>query len=53
MEYTADNINTPITLLPSLLKMLSMFQMSFCCDEEKFKENNVENIAIRFSNCGK
>ena len=29
MEYTACKIENEITLLPSLLKMSSMFQMSF------------------------
>ena len=31
--YTADNIDNGITLLPSLLKMFSMFQMRFRYDK--------------------
>ena len=29
MEYTTDKIDNEITLLPSLFKMFSMFQMRF------------------------
>ena len=53
MEYTADNIETKITLLPSLLKIFSMIQISFCYEKENVEENVMENIAIRCSNCGK
>ena len=41
MEYTEDNIETEIKLLPSLLKMFSMFQMSFWYEKENFEENVV------------
>ena len=34
MEYTTYKIDNEITLLPSLLKMFSMFQMSFWYDKE-------------------
>ena len=53
MDYTADNIENEITLLPLLLKMFSMFQIRFWYDKEHDDQNNVENIAIIFINCGK
>ena len=53
MEYTVDKIENEITLLPSLLKMFSMFQVHFWYDKEQDDQNNVENLAIRCSTCGK
>ena len=38
-------------MLP-FLKIFVMFKMRLCYDKETFKENAVENIAIRCSNCG-
>ena len=37
MEYTADNIDTQITLSPSLLKINSMPKIRFCCDKENIE----------------
>ena len=53
MDCTADKIYNDITLLPSLLIKISMFQMRFWYDNEHDDQNNVENIAIRCINCGK
>ena len=48
-----DNIETQITLSPSLLKMFPMLQMRFWYDKENLEENVVKNIAIRCISCGK
>ena len=53
MDYTTDKIDNEITLLPSLLKMFSMFKMSFWYDNKPDDKNDVKVIAIRCSNCGK
>ena len=53
MEYTAEKIENEITILPSLLKMFSMFQMSFWYDNEPDDKNDMKIIAIRCINCGK
>ena len=53
MEHTAYNIDTQITMLPSLLKFFEMFKMCLWYDDENFEENGVDNIVIRCSNCGK
>ena len=46
-------MDNEITLLPSLFKMFSMFQMRFWYDKEPDYQNDVKIIAIRCSNCGK
>ena len=51
MDYTVHKIYNEITMLLSLLKQISMFQMLFCYDDEYDDQNNVENVAIRCSNC--
>ena len=53
MEHNTYNIGTHITLLPSLLKVFSMFKMRLWYDNEIFEENVVDNIGIRWSNSGK
>ena len=53
MDYTSDNTENEITLLPSLLKMFLIFQMHFWYDKEHDYQNNMETIAIRCSNRGK
>ena len=50
MEYTADKIEDEITLLPSLLKIFSMFQTRFWYDNGHDDQNNAENIDISCSN---
>ena len=52
IEYTSENIDTEITLLSLLLRMFSMFQMCFWYNKENV-ELFVENLAIRYINCGK
>ena len=47
MEYTSDKIDNEITLLPYLLKMFSMFQMSFWYDNEPDDQNYVKIISIK------
>ena len=42
MEYTSDQLYNEITLLPLLLKIISMFQMRFWYDNEHDDQNNVE-----------
>ena len=46
MEYTADKIEKKITLLLSLLRLFSTFQMYFWYDNEHDDQNNVEIIYI-------
>ena len=46
MEYTVYNIYNEIALLPSLLKMCSMFQMRFRYDKESDDKNDMKIIAI-------
>ena len=53
MEYNANNIENNITVLPSLLKMFSMFQMRFWYDKEPDDKNDLKIISIRCSNCVK
>ena len=53
MDYTADIIENEIVLLPSLLKMFSMFHISCWYIKGHYDKNKVENIAIRCSNCEK
>ena len=53
MEYTTDNIDNEIILLPSLLKIFTIFQIHCWYDKVHDDQNNVEKIAIRCSNCGK
>ena len=52
-EHNADNIETKTQLLPLLLKVFTIFNMCLCYDNEFFKENMVNNIGIRCSNCGR
>ena len=52
MDYTEYNIETEITLLPSVLKMFQMSQLCFWYDTENVEYCIVETIAIRCSNCG-
>ena len=49
----ADKIENEIKLLPSLLKIFSMFQMRFWYNKGHDDHNDVKIIAIRFINCGK
>ena len=42
IEYTANNIYNYITPLPSLMKIVSMFQMRFWYNKEHDDQNNVE-----------
>ena len=51
MEYTAENIETEITLLPSLLKLISMFQLGLCY--KNVDKKIVENVAISCSKYGR
>ena len=53
MEYTSYKIDNEIALLTSLLNMFLMYQMRFWYDKEQDDQNNVENLAIRCSTCGK
>ena len=53
MEYTAYRIENEITLLPSLLKMFSMFQIRFWYNKGHDDQNRVKSIAIRCIYCGK
>ena len=53
MEHNSDNIETQIKLLPSLLKVLTMFKMRLWYDNENFEENVMNNIVIRCRNYGK
>ena len=53
MDYTAYKIEKNITLLPSLLKLFSMFQMSCWYNKGHDDQNKVENVVIRSSKCGK
>ena len=53
MEHTAYNIETQITLLPSLLKVFENFKMCMWYDNENFEENLVDDIGISCSNRGK
>ena len=53
MDYTIYKIETDITLLLSLLKMFSMLQLQFWYIKENVHEMFVENVAIRYINCGK
>ena len=53
MEYTSDRIYNYATLLPSLLKMFSMFQISFWYNKGHDDQNKVEHISIKRINCGK
>ena len=42
MKYTADRIENQITLLPSLLKIISMFQMRIWYDKEPSDQNDMK-----------
>ena len=53
MDYATDRIENEIIILPSLLKIFSMFQIRCWYKKGYDDENKVENIAIRCSNCGK
>ena len=53
MLHTEDNIETQITLLPPLLKVFALLKMQLWYDNEKIEENVVDNIGIRYRNCGK
>ena len=50
MEHTASNIDTFITLLPSLLKVFEMFQIRLLYYEHIEEEHVVEAIATEFRN---
>ena len=41
MKYTADKVENEITLLPLLLKILSLFQMRIWYDKEPDGQNDV------------
>ena len=51
VEYTMDRIENEITLLPSLLKMFSLFYICCWYNKGHDDQNKVEHIAIRCSNC--
>ena len=53
MEYTAYRLENEITMVPSLLKMLLMFQMRFWYDKEPDDQKYMKVIAIRCSNLEK
>ena len=53
MEHTENNIETQITLLRPLLKAFVISKMRLWHDDEKLKENVVDNIGIRCINLGK
>ena len=53
MEYTADDIDNDITLLPKLLKMFSMFQIRCWYNKVHNDKNKLENIDLRCDNCVK
>ena len=53
MKYTVDRIENEITLLPSLLKMFSMFQIICWYNKVHDDRNKVEHIYIRCISCGK
>ena len=53
MENNADNIETKIILVSSLLKVFSMFKMRLWYDNKNIDGNMVDNIVIRSSNCRK
>ena len=53
MKYTTYRIENDITLLPSMLKMCSIFQIPYKYDNERDDENDVKIITTRCSNCGK
>ena len=53
MKHNADNTGNNITLLPSLLKVLAMFDMPLWYDNENLEENVVCNIGIKCRNCEK
>ena len=42
MDYTTYSIENEITILPSLLKMFSMFQISYWYDKELDDQNDVK-----------
>ena len=46
MDYTTGKIENEITLLPSFLKMFSMYNMCFWYDNEHDDQNNVKIVAI-------
>ena len=52
MENTAYKIETQIRLLPFLLKVFAMFNMSLWYDNKNLEKNVVDNICIRCINCG-
>ena len=47
MEHNEDNIETQISILPSLLKVIAMFKMHLWYDDKILEENMVDNIGIR------
>ena len=53
MEYNANKIDNEKIILPSLMKMCSIFQMRFWYDKEYSDKNDVKTVAIRCSDCGK
>ena len=53
VEYTAEGTEDEITLLLSLLKIISMIQISCWYNKGHDDQNKVEHIAIRCINCGK
>ena len=53
MEFTADRIYNDKQVLPSLLKMFSMFKIKCWYNMGGSERNKAVKIAIRCGNCGK
>ena len=53
IEHTANILDPNKWLIPSLLKVFSMFQLSLFYDKHNQEENVVDAIAIRCINCNK
>ena len=48
MDHTESNIETDVSLLPSLLKVFAMFHMRLLYYEHNEEEHVVEAIDIKF-----
>ena len=53
MEHTASIIETDISLIPSLLKVFTMFQMRLFYDNYNEEDHFVEAITTKCSDCHK
>ena len=53
MDFTTDRIENDKKLLPSFLKLFSMFKIKCWYSLRGVEKNTAEKIAIRCSNCGK